>query len=90
MPLTRIEFVNVSQVEDFYEQLEGQLELDYEMGHNLDGLYDVLSNDVEGTVEIVWHDAGFSRVALGDWFLRIMDVLNIVSTERSDLTVTLD
>ncbi|QDQ27626.1 hypothetical protein FNU76_15415 [Chitinimonas arctica] len=89
MPLIRIEFVNVSQVEDFYEQLEGQLELDYEMGHSLDAVYDVLT-DTEGTIELVWHDAGFSRVALGDWFLRVMDVLNIVSTERDDLTVTLD
>lgn len=90
MPLTRIEFVNIAQVSDFFESLEGQLELEYEMGHNLDSLYDVLSNDVEGTIEIVWHDAGFSRVALGDWFLRIMDVLNIVSTERNDFSVTLD
>lgn len=90
MSLTRIEFVNVSSVEDFYEQLEGQLELEYPLGRSLDAVYDVLSNDVEGKVEITWHDAGFSRVALGDWFARVMDVLNIVSTERDDFSASLD
>ena len=90
MPLNRIEFVNVTCVEDFYEQLEGQLELEYQLGRSLDAVYDVLSNEVEGPVEIVWHDVGFSRVALGDWFSRIIDVLNIVSSERDDLSVSQD
>jgi ribonuclease inhibitor len=90
MPLTRIEFVNVGSVDDFYEQLEGQLELEYAMGHNLDAVYDVLSTEVDGPVQLVWHDAGFSRVALGDWFARIGDVLNIVSAERTDFSVSFD
>ncbi|QNM97494.1 barstar family protein [Chitinimonas koreensis] len=88
MPMTRIEFVNVASVEDFYQQLEGQLELDYALGHNLDAVYDVLSTEVAGPLELVWHDAGFSRVALGEWFVRIADVLNSVSSERSDVNVS--
>jgi ribonuclease inhibitor len=90
MPLTRIEFVNIANVEDFYEQLEGQLELEYAMGHNLDAVYDVLSTEVDGPVQLVWHDAGFSRVALGDWFVRIVDVLNTVGAERTDFNVSFD
>ncbi len=88
MPLTHIEFVNVASAEDFYAQLEGQLDLEYAMGHNLDAVYDVLSTDIEGPVEMVWHDSGFSRVALGDWYGRIADVLNIVSSERDDFRVS--
>lgn len=90
MPLTRIEFVNVASADDFYDQLEGQLELDHPLGRNLDAVYDVLSTDTEGPLELVWHDAGFSRVALGDWFVRIADVLNIVSSERDDFRVSYD
>jgi len=90
MPLTRIEFVNVASVEDFYEQLEGQLDLTHPLGHNLDAVYDVLSTDVEGPIELVWHDSGFSRVALGDWYARVVDVLNIISSERNDLNLSLN
>lgn len=89
MPLSRIEFVNIHSPEDFYAQLEGQLDLDYELGHSLDAVFDVLSTEVAGPVEIIWHDSDFSRTALGDWYLRILDVLNTVDSERSDLSLSL-
>lgn len=89
MPLSRIEFVNIHSPEDFYAQLEGQLELDYELGYNLDAVFDVLSSEVPGPVEIIWHDSDFSRTALGDWYMRILDVLNTVESERSDLSLSL-
>lgn len=88
MSLTRIEFVNVMDLTDFFAQLEGQLELDYPMGNGLDAVYDVLSNDLTGPAEIIWHDSGISRTALGDAYVRLVDVLNIVANERDDLTVS--
>jgi ribonuclease inhibitor len=90
MPLTRIEFVNVASVEDFYDQLEGQLDLETPLGRDPDAVYDILSTEVEGPINVIWHDSGFSRVAMGDWYLRLLDVLNIVTTERADLQLSLD
>ncbi|WP_269532795.1 barstar family protein [Chitinimonas sp. BJYL2] len=90
MSLTRIEFVNVNCVDDFYDQLEGQLELDEPLARNLDAVYDLLSTDLPGPAELVWYEAAFSKVALGDWYPRIVDVLNTASNDRNDLRVSFD
>ena len=90
MSLTLIELVNVHTPEDFYEQLEAQLELEYALGHNLDAVYDALSGEVAGPVQILWHESGFSRVALDDWYLRVIDVLHTIAAERPDFTLSLE
>jgi ribonuclease inhibitor len=89
MPLTRIEFVNVHAPIDFYEQVEAQLDIDETLSRNLDALYDLLSADVAGPIELVWHESAFSRTALGDWYAQVLDVLQAVVTERSDVSLSL-
>lgn len=89
MPLTRIEFVNVAYPDDIYQQLEGQLDLDAPLARNLDAVYDLLTTDVAGPVEITWHDSDFSRTALGDWYPSLIDVLQTAASERADLTLSL-
>jgi ribonuclease inhibitor len=87
MPL--IEFVNVETPDDFYAQLSGQVPLDYDMGNTLDAVYDVLTTEVEGPVEIIWHNADMARAALGEWFLRLVDVLHTAAQQRGDMIVSL-
>jgi ribonuclease inhibitor len=89
MPLTRIEFVNVASVEDFFDQLEGQLEPEEALGRTPEALYDALT-DVDGEIQLVWHDSGFSRVAMGDAYTRVLDIINIIASERSDFQMSLD
>ncbi|MFC4161126.1 barstar family protein [Chitinimonas lacunae] len=89
MSLTLLEFTNVETIADFFAQLEGQLELDYELGHNLDAVYDVLTSELDGPAELVWHNTDLARIHLGDWFVRILDVIHTAAADRGDLTVSL-
>lgn len=89
MSLNLLEFTNIESVADFFAQLEGQLELDYDMGHNLDAVYDVLTTELDGPVEMIWHNTDLARIHLGDWFLRIVDVIQTAAADRGDLTLSL-
>ena len=42
-----IDFVNIGDYEDFYEQLKSKLELPEHLGDNLDALSDVISGELE-------------------------------------------
>lgn len=93
MPLTRKQVViagdNTASAEDFYDSLERQLELPGYFGRNLDALWDMLTGDVEGPLEIIWQEADLSRQIMGDEFHDITALLLEVAEEREDITVTL-
>jgi ribonuclease inhibitor len=72
-----------------YDALEAQLGLPAHFGRNLDALWDALTTDVPGPIEIVWRGSAASRAALGPEFDRVLDVLRAAEAARKDLTVTL-
>jgi ribonuclease inhibitor len=74
---------------EFYDALERQLALPY-FGRNLDALWDVLTTELPGPVEIVWHDAARARAALGEEFERIVGVLRKAAAERADLVLRIE
>ena len=47
-----IDFVNIGDYEDFYEQLKSKLELPDYFGGNLDALFDVISGQLEMRLHI--------------------------------------
>ena len=47
-----IDFVNIGDYEDFYEQLKSKLELPEHFGDNLDALADVISGELEMPLHI--------------------------------------
>lgn len=47
-----IDFVNIGDYEDFYEQLKSKLELPEHFGDNLDALFDVISGELEMPLHI--------------------------------------
>ena len=47
-----IDFVNIGDYEDFYEQLKSKLELPEHFGDNLDALSDVISGELEMPLHI--------------------------------------
>ena len=65
------------------------LDLPAHFGHNLDALYDSLTTDVKGPIEIMWRRVDSARKRLGPDFTAIVDVLQQVARERADFTLEL-
>lgn len=79
----------VVTIEQFYDTLVKQLHLPAHFGRNLDALWDVLTVDVAGPVEIVWENAGLSRTRMGETAGKLFSLLNEVGEERPDITIKL-
>jgi ribonuclease inhibitor len=58
-------------------------------GHNLDALFDCLTTDIEGPVEIVWRPTQGSRAAMGRDFDELVAALRDADQVREDLTFEL-
>jgi ribonuclease inhibitor len=56
---------------------------------NLDALWDVLSADIEGPIEVLWDNPESSRLGMGRDFDRILAVLKDVEKARKDFRVRL-
>ena len=91
MPLTGNRVVikgeKISCMDDFYNELALQLLLPDHFGRNLDALWDTLTADVSGPLEIVWENTAVSGKALGDKFEQLMKLLQDIEEERPDITV---
>lgn len=70
-----------------HDEMARQLGFPAYYGRSLDALYDVLSTDLEGPLEVTWKDAGVSRNAMGEDFQRVLEVLETVASERDDFIV---
>lgn len=56
-------------------------------GRNLDALWDVLSTDIEGPVEMVWEDCEHSKRSMGKDYDRIVSLLNDLKEKREDFRI---
>ena len=79
----------VRSLEAFYDEIARQLAFPEHFGRNLDALWDVLSADVEGPIEVLWKNPDSSRLAMGRDFDRILAVLKDVEKERKDFRLRL-
>ena len=77
----------ISSLAVFYDEVAHQFDLPAYFGRNLDALWDVLTTDVAGPVEVIWEHAAASRQAMGEDFDRVADVLKAVALERDDFQV---
>lgn len=78
-----------ADTEALYVDLARQLGLPGHFGANLDALWDALTGDVPGPVEIVWSDFAEARRALGPAADRIRATLEDAAAERKDLRVVI-
>jgi len=78
-----------ADAEALYVDLARQLGLPGHFGANLDALWDSLTRDVEGPVEIVWSDFASARKELGAAANRIRSTLEEAAAEREDLRVVI-
>ena len=79
----------VRSLDAFYDEIARQLAFPDHFGRNLDALWDVLSADIEGPIEVVWKHPDSSRRDMGRDFDRILAVLKEVEKERKDFRVRL-
>jgi ribonuclease inhibitor len=79
----------IHSLDDFYDQMTQQLALPRQFGRNLDALWDVLSTDIEGPFEIIWHFSQDSKTVIGQDFVRIIKVFHELENERTDFTLVL-
>ncbi len=76
--------------EAVYAALQCDLGLPAHFGRNLDALWDSLTGDLEGPVEIIWRDHAAARRHLGaDTFDRLVATLRQVERERTDFRLIL-
>ncbi len=85
----RIEGAAVRSLDDAYDALAKALALPAHFGRNLDALYDALTGDVAGPLELEWADAAASRAALGQDFERLAAVLREAERKRNDFRFNL-
>ncbi len=77
----------IRSLEEFYDAISRKLCFQAHFGRNLDALWDVLTTDVEGPVEIIWEESAVSRKAMGPVYDRIAALLKEVQKERDDFHV---
>lgn len=80
---------DIRSTAQFYDELACQLDFPAYFGRNLDALWDVLSGDVEGPLEIVWDGTQLSRASMGSDFVALVELLEEAAAERGDLTLKL-
>ena len=78
----------IRSLDEFYSQIARKLRFPDFFGRNLDALWDTLTTDVKGPVELVWKDAEASRKAMGKEFEKVVALLREVEKEREDFKVS--
>ena len=79
---------SIRSLEEFYGEMARQLRFPGYFGRNLDALWDVLTTDVKGPVELAWEDSEASKKSMGEDFKKVAALLKDVEKEREDFKVT--
>ncbi len=79
---------SIHSLDDFYGEIARKLRFPDYFGRNLDALWDVLTTDVKGPVELAWEDSEASKKSMGEDFEKVAALLRDVGKEREDFKVT--
>jgi len=79
---------SIHSLDEFYDEIGKKLCLPDYFGRNLDALWDTLTTDVKGPVELAWEDSEISKKAMGKDFEKVAALLREVEKEREDFKVT--
>ncbi len=83
----QISGASIRSLEDFYTEISRELNFPKYFGRNLDALWDALTTDVEGPLELIWRASAKSREAMGEDFEKVSGLLKEVEKERDDFHV---
>ncbi len=73
---------------DFHDAISHALALSTYYGRNLSALWDVLSTDIERPIRLVWKNSAVSHAAMGQRFVRIVEVLRRVERQDGELNLS--
>jgi ribonuclease inhibitor len=74
-------------LDEFYGEIAKKLRFPDYFGRNLDALWDVLTTDIKGPVELAWEDSDVSKKSMGKDFEKVTALLKDVEKERVDFKV---
>ena len=78
---------SIRSLDEFYGEIAKRLRFPDYFGRNLDALWDVLTTDVKGPVELAWEDSEASKKSMGKDFQKVAALLKDVVKEREDFKV---
>ena len=85
-----LDFAALDTVEAIYDTLADQLRLPAHFGRNLDALWDTLTTDLPGPIEIVLANESAAKPAMRPFLRRLAALLHEAAERRDDLLVTED
>ena len=83
-----LEGAKLADVDAVYDALAAQLGFPAHFGRNLDALWDVLTTDIPGPIEIEWRDVASARRLLGADFDRLARLFDDLGAARRDIRIT--
>ena len=83
----RLSGKTVQSLDQFYDEMALLFRFPPHFGRNMDALWDVLTAEVQGPVELIWEASAVSKKILGKDFARLASLLRDVEKERGDFTV---
>ncbi len=89
MPMKHCHLSDIRSTALFFDELARQLDFPAHFGRNLDALWDILSGDVEGPLDILWEGTLLSQASMGDDYAKLVELLEDVAAERGDMTFKL-
>ena len=89
MPVKRCVLRDIRTLAQFYDELAHQFAFPAYFGRNLDALWDVLTGEVAGPIEIVWEGSAQAEANLGADYSKLIALLNDLAAERDDFTFVL-
>jgi len=82
---------SIGSLDAAYALLARELDLPDYFGRNLDALWDVLTTEVPGPIEIVWRDHEAAKLRMGEEdFDRLVGLFRDVERERPDFRLDLE
>lgn len=89
MPVKRCVLRDIRTLAQVYDELARQLAFPAHFGRNLDALWDALTGEVAGPLEIVWEQSAQAQENLGLDYAKLIILLNDLAAERDDFTFVL-
>jgi len=79
---------SIRSLDEFYGEIAKKLRFPEHFGRNLDALWDVLTTDIKGPLELAWKDSELSKKSMGKDFEKVAALLRDVGKEREDFKVS--
>jgi ribonuclease inhibitor len=79
---------SIRTLDRFYDEIARLFHFPDYFGRNLDALWDLLTADIKGPVELIWEDSATSKKSMGKDFARVSALLRDIEKEREDFTVS--